>query len=366
MKFGAPKDVLLKGIQGVQTVIDTKAAQPILAHILVEAKEDSIVLTATDFNIGVIYALPVKPAVTGAITIPAKKLAEIIKELPDTEPVAVSVKKNNIVNIECGKNVFKIMGLPEEEFSKPPEFKDKNHITLKQKNLKKMLRRTSFAIGHDEIRHTLNGILFVVKPTHIKMVATDGRCLTITEEKMQLPKTMETSFILPSKAVDELDRILSDSDDDVKLLISEKQVMFDSGAKKLVSRLIEGDFPNYEKVVPAEAKEKVVVPRAAFLAAIKRVALFTSPDSMFVKIDVAKNKLTLSKSDPHSGEARAELDTQYKGKDLSVGFNPEYLISLLKNIDEETVGLELVDPEKPGVVRIGEEYIYVVMPRQPS
>lgn len=365
MKFTAPKDVLLKGIQGVQTVIDSKASQPILSHILVEALTDNLVFTATDFNVGIISAIPIKPAITGAITIPAKKLSEIIRELPDSEAISISVKKNNLVNIECSNSNFKIMGLSEDEFSKPPEFKDKNYLTLKQARLKTMLRRTSFAIGHDEVRNVLNGILFVLKSSCIRLVATDGRCLAMTEEKMQLPKTLEGKFILPSKAVDELDRILTD-DGEVKMFVTEKQVMFDTGATKLVSRLIEGEFPNYERVIPEETKEKVVVLRAALLAAIKRVALFTSPDSMFVRIDVAKDKMVLSKSDPHAGEARVELDAQYKGKELSIGFNPDYFISLLKNVDQESIALELVEPEKPGVVRIADEYVYVVMPRQPS
>jgi DNA polymerase-3 subunit beta len=228
-----------------------------------------------------------------------------------------------------------------------------------------MLRRTSFATGQDEIRHVLNGILFALKPSCLRLVATDGRCLAMTEEKMQLPKTLEGKFILPSKAVTELDRVLGDNGE-VKMLVTEKQVIFDTGTTKLVSRLIEGEFPNYERVIPEETKEKITVSRQALLAAIKRVALFTSPDSMFVRVDAAKDKMVLSKSDPHTGEARVELEAQYKGKDLSIGFNPDYLISLLKNVDQETIALELVDAEKPGVVRIADEYVYVVMPRQPS
>ncbi|MFH0764486.1 MAG: DNA polymerase III subunit beta [Candidatus Omnitrophota bacterium] len=365
MKFTAPKEVLLKGIQSVQTVIDSKAVQPILSHILIKAATDNLVLTATDFNVGIITTIPVKPAIVGAITVPARRLSEIIKELPDGEAVSISVKKNNIINIECGNSNFKIMGLSEDEFSKPPEFKDKNYVTLKQARLKTMLRRTSFATGHDEIRHVLNGILFILKPSGLRLVATDGRCLAMIEEKMQLPKTLEGKFILPSKAVGELDRILAD-DGDVKMLVAEKQVMFDTGATRLVSRLIEGEFPNYERVIPEETKEKITVSRQALLAGIKRVALFTSPDSMFVRVDAARDKIVLSKSDPHTGEARVELAAQYKGKELSIGFNPDYLISLLKNIDQETIALELVDAEKPGVVRIADEYVYVVMPRQPS
>lgn len=365
MKFTAPKDLLLKGIQSVQAVIDAKAVQPILAHILIEATEENIILTATDFNIGIITVIPVKPAIVGSITVPAKKLAEIIRELPESEEISVSVKKNNIINIECANSNFKIMGMGEEEFSKPPEFKDKNYVALKQPKMKTMLRRTSFATGHDEIRHVLNGILFVLKPTCLRLVATDGRCLAMTEEKMQLPKTLEGKFILPSKAVNELDRILGE-DGDVRMHVTEKQVMFDTGTTKLVSRLIEGEFPNYERVIPEETKDKIVISRQALLAAIKRVALFTSPDSMFVRFDAAKDKMVLSKSDPHTGEARVEVEAQYKGKELSIGFNPDYLVSLLKNVDQETIAMELVDAEKPGVVRIADEYVYVVMPRQPS
>lgn len=365
MKFAAPKDVLLKGIQSVQAVIDTKAVQPILSHILIEALSDNLVLTATDFNIGIMTTIPVKPSITGAITVPAKKLSEIIRELPDSEQVSITVKKNNIINIECANSNFKIMGLSDQEFSKPPEFKDKNHISLKQTRLKTMLRRTSFAAGHDEIRHVLNGILFVLKPSYIRMVATDGRCLAMTEEKMQLPKTLEGRFILPSKAVGELDRILGE-EGEVRLMVADKQVMFDTGTTKIVSRLIEGEFPNYERVIPESPKEKISVSRAALLSAIKRVALFTSTDSMFVKLDAAKDRLVLSKSDPHMGEARVDVEAQYKGKELSIAFNPDYLVSLLKNVDQETISLELVDPEKPGVVRIADEYVYVVMPRQPN
>ena len=365
MKFAAPKDVLLKTIQGVQAVIDLKAPQQILSHILIEATTDSLVLTATDFNVGIIATIPIKPSIIGAITIPAKKLADVIKELPEGEMISVSVKKNNMVNIECTNNNFKIMGQPEEEFSKPPEFKDKNNITLKQSKLKTMLRRTSFAMGHDDIRHVLNGVLFIIKPSGVRLVATDGRCLAMAEEKAQLPKAMEGRFILPSKAVGELDRFLGD-EGDVRLFVSGKQVMFDTGTVKIVSRLIEGEFPNYERVIPEEAKEKAMVSRQGLLSAIKRVALFTSPDAMYVKLDVTKDKIVLSKSDPHAGEARVDVEAQYKGKELSMSFNPDYLISFLKNVDQEVVALELVDPEKPGVARIADEYVYVVMPRQPS
>jgi DNA polymerase-3 subunit beta len=226
-----------------------------------------------------------------------------------------------------------------------------------------MLRMTSFAISHDETRYVLNGILFVIKPAHMRLVATDGRRLAMIDEKMQLPKALERKFIVPTKAIDELDRILGD-DGDVKIFFGDNQIFFDTGTTRLVSRLIEGEFPNYEQVIPKEAKEKVAVPRDRLLASIKRVALFTNPESMAVRVDLAKDKMVLSKSAPYLGEARVELEVDYKGKEMSVGFNPDYLIDLLKGMDQETVYLELTDPEKPGAVRIGGEYVYVVLPMQ--
>lgn len=363
MKFSTTKDILLKSIQSVQTAINIKSTLPILSNILIEALEDKIVLTTTDLDIGIIAETQIKPSILGSITIPAKKFFDIVKELPGNEEVTISVKKNNLVNIECEKSVFKIMGLPKEEFPQLPEFKDKESITLPQKQFKEMLGMTRFAISRDETRYVLNGVLVVIKPTCIRLVATDGRRLAMREEKIQLPKTLERKLIIPTKAITELDRILQDAGD-VKLFFSDNQIFFDTGTTKIISRLIEGEFPNYEQVIPKEVKEKLLVSREKFLSSIKRAALFTNSDSMAIKIDLAKDKVVISKSTPYLGEARIEIDADYKGKELSVGFNPDYLIDLLKNIDQETIGFEIADSEKPGVVRIGETYVYVVLPMQ--
>jgi len=338
---------------------------PILSNILVEATADNLILTTTDLDIGIVSTIPVKPSIAGAITIPAKKFSDIIKELPDSEAISISVKKNNLVTIDCEKSSFKIMGLPKEEFPQLPEFKDKDSVTLQQKKLRAMLKLTSFAISHDETRYVLNGILVVIKPTFIRLVATDGRRLAMMEDKIQLPKTLERKFIIPTKTINELDRTLGD-DGEVKIFFSDNQIFFDTGSTRIVSRLIEGEFPNYEQVIPKESKDKIAVPRAKFLAAIKRVALFTNPESMAVKVDVARDKVVLSKSAPYLGEARVEIEADYKGKEMSVGFNPDYLTDHLKCTDQETIYLELVDPDKPGVIRIGSEYVYVVLPMQIS
>ncbi|MDP2929172.1 MAG: DNA polymerase III subunit beta [Candidatus Omnitrophota bacterium] len=362
MKFDTTKDILMKGLQEVQSAINPKTTLPILSNILIETQKEAISLTATDLDIGIVSIIPVKPGSEGDITVPAKKFFDIIKELPEGE-IAISVKKNNLVHIECTSCVFKIMGLPKDEFPQLPDFKDKDSITMQRARLKKMLLMTSFAISRDEARYVLNGILFVIKPTYIRVVATDGRRLAMVEEKNQSPKTHERKVIIPAKTITELIKLLGD-EGEVKICFGNNQILFEMGSTKVVSRLIEGEFPNYEQVIPKEAKDKILIAKAKLLSAAKRVALFTNPDSMAVKVELARDKMVLSKIAPYAGEAREEIGVDYKGKDLAIGFNPDYLIDALKNINDEMVPFEVVDADKPGVIRIGSEYVYVVLPMQ--
>ena len=362
MKFDTTKEILIKGIQSVQNAINPKTTLPILSNILIEAGKENISLTATDLDMGIVSTLPIKPGVEGAITVPAKKFFDIIKELPEGG-VSISVKKNNLVHIEGPSCSFKIMGLPKDEFPQLPDFKDKDSMTIQRARLKKMLNMTSFAISRDETRYVLNGVLLIIKPNYIRIVATDGRRLAMVEEKAQLPKTLERKVIIPAKTVNELTKLLGD-EGEVKISFGNNQISFDMGPTKVVSRLIEGEFPNYEQVIPKEVKEKVGIGRPNFLSATKRAALFTNPDSLAVKLELVKDKMVLSKSAPYIGEAREELAVDYKGKDLAIGFNPDYLIDALKNINEETVNFEVSDAEKPGVIRIGNDYVYVVLPMQ--
>jgi DNA polymerase III subunit beta len=362
LKFDTTKEILMKGIQDVQNAINPKTTLPILSNILIETGKESISLTATDLDIGIVSTIPVKPGAEGAITIPAKKFFDIIKELPEGA-ISISIKKNNLVHIEAANCVFKIMGLPKDEFPQLPDFKDKDSMIMQRGRLKKILAMTSFAISRDETRYVLNGVLFVIKPTYIRIVATDGRRLAMVEEKVQLPKTLERKVIIPAKTVSELNKLLGE-EGDVKICFGNNQISFDMGTTRVVSRLIEGEFPNYEQVIPKEVKEKVGIGRSRFLSATKRSALFTNPDSLAVKLELGKDKMVLSKTAPYIGEAHEEIAVDYKGKDLAIGFNPDYLIDVLKNVNEEIINFEVSDAEKPGVIRIGSDYVYVVLPMQ--
>ena len=363
MKIKTQKDSLLNSIQKVQNVITSKAALPILSNILIETQHESIKLTATDLDIGITCVIPVDVQEPGAITIPAKRLADIIKELPQEE-VTISTKKNNLVTIEAGVCEFKIMGLAKEEFPKLPTFQDQEAIKLEQALLKEMLSLTHFSVSFDETRYILNGMLFKIIKDTLRLVATDGKRLAIIEKKLGVATDKEVSIIIPIKTIHELMRNLEEGKE-VSLILGNNQALFDLGGVVVISRLIEGEFPDYQQVIPPASENKIGVDREAFLLAVKRAALLSTPDYQAVKLEVFKNKLVVSKSTPDVGESREELDISYHGKELAIGFNPNYLIDALKNLSVPTIELEVTDSEKPGVIRLN-GYVYIVLPMRLS
>ncbi|MBI4706752.1 MAG: DNA polymerase III subunit beta [Candidatus Omnitrophica bacterium] len=359
MKITVDKSVLLNGIQTVQTIITSKSALPILSNILIEATQKELRLTATDLDIGISCVIPVETQEVGAITAPAKRFNDIIRELPQ-EDVNINTKKNNLINIETDSCQFKIMGLAQEEFPKLPDFKDKDVVKIEQAVLKEMLLLTAFAVSMDETRYILNGILFKIHKNTMTLVATDGKRLAVIERKINQGVEKEIYIIVPIKTIHELGRNLKD-EGDLSLILSSNQVMFDLGKIFIISRLIEGEFPDYRQVIPAPSENKMKVEREKFLLTVKRGALLSTPDYQAVKLELFKNKLVVSKSTPDVGESREELVVEYSGKEMVIGFNPGYLTDVLKNIASEKVELELSDSEKPGVLRIN-GYVYVVLP----
>jgi DNA polymerase-3 subunit beta len=359
MKFKIDKQELLKGIQIVQNVVSTRSTLPILSNILIETQGSNLRLIATDLDIGISCVIPVNTIEEGAITLSAKRFSDIIKELPDSQ-VEINAKKNNQVDIECEKCKFKLIGLPKDEFPKFPEFKDKEAIRVEQSILKEILEATSFAVSHEETRYILNGILLEIKDSTLRLVATDGRRLALRESKISNTIKKDFKVIIPIKAVQELSRNLT-TDGEVLITLGANQVLFDINKVLIVSRLIEGEFPNYNQVIPKPAENKLMLNRDDFLAAIRRANLLSTPDFQAIKFEVFKNKLVISKSTPDVGESREELEMSYSGKELIIGFNPHYLIDILKNLHEEEVPLELSDADKPGVIR-SEGYLYLVLP----
>lgn len=364
MDLTLTKDSLVEGIQLVQNAVSQKSSLPILSNVLLEAENDRLKLTSTDLDIGICSTIPASISQEGAITIPARKFFDIVKALPDGSEIDLSMKKNNFVSIKSGKALFKIIGLPKEEFPQLPLFEDKESISIDQEELKEMLNLTDFAISKDDTRFVLNGVLLVVKGDKISVVATDGRRLAYCAKKLSQKTLVDKKVIIPTKAVQEVKRMLT-GEGDVQIKFSDNQVLFAFSNSFILSRLIEGDYPNYNKVIPEKSPKEVVVSREDFLSATRRANIFTDQDSMAIKLNIKKTKMTISKNTPYLGEAKEELDIEYSGgDDLDIGFNPRYLIDVLKSLGDDDITFEVNDSNKPGVIRRGDDYVYVVLPMQ--
>lgn len=364
MELRTTKEALLEGIQTVQNAVSQKSSLPILSNVLLETEKETLRLTATDLDIGICSTIPVEISQEGAITVPAKKFFDIIKSLPDDNDITLSMKKNNFVTIKSGKAQFKIIGLPKEEFPQLPVFKDKDSITVDQATFKDMLNLTDFAISKDDTRYVLNGILLIVNGGKISLVATDGRRLASISKDLPKKTLVDRTVIIPTKTVQEVKRMLGD-EGEVQIKFSDNQALFSFSTSFILSRLIEGEYPNYKNVIPERSPKEIKVSRNAFLSATKRASIFTDQDSMAIKLSIRKKKMTISKNTPYLGEAKEEIDIEYNGGDeLEIGFNPRYLIDVLKSLEDDDIIFEVNDSNKPGVIRRGEEYTYVVLPMQ--
>jgi DNA polymerase-3 subunit beta len=364
MKFSVSKEKLLAGLQTVQNVVSTRTTLPILSNVLLQASEDHVRLTTTDLDVGVSGAVPAQIEKPGTTTLPARRLATIVRELPAAE-IIVEVDSKNIASIRCGQSFFKILGLPEEEFPPLPKLNESRTFAIGQQALRDALRKTSYAISTDETRYVLNGILFSFKENKLTLVATDGRRLAMVELEIEFPRSQEVEIIVPTKAVTELGRLLGD-EGDVRMSVDENQVAFQIGDTLLASKLIEGNYPNYRQVIPAETKELIRLEREQFLNAVHRVSLLSSEKSNSVKLVFTKNNIEIAANTPDVGEAHEALPVNYKGKEFSIAFNPEFLQAPLRVLTEDEVTLNLIDEMSPGVIKINTPFLYVLMPMRIS
>ncbi len=359
MHIKISKENLFSTIQTVQNIVSTKVTLPILSNILVESKNDKLKINATDLDIGISCELPVEILEEGAITIPAKRFSDIIREMPAGD-ILVHTKKNNHIDVEGNQCRFKLIGLPPDEFPKFPEFKDKEVIQIEQSILKEMLRLTSFSVSHEESRYVLNGVLLEISNNIIKIVATDGRRLAKIEKKLEHSIKKDVKVIIPIKAVQEINRNLKD-EGNVSFIVGANQVLFDIDGVLIATRIIEGDFPDYNQVIPEESNLKITVNTQELLSAIRRANLLTTQDFQAIKFEIFKDKMVISKMTPDIGESREEISIEYGGAETVVGFNPHFLIDFLKNINDESIKIEFLGVDKPAVVRM-EDYLYLVLP----
>ena len=371
MRITCQRQELLRGIQTVQNVVGTKSTLPVLANVLLEAKGTRMEMTATDLEVGIKCSVKVEVSEPGAITVPARTMSEVVRDLP-CEEVEIKVDPKSRVEINSGQAMFRLMGLPKEDYPVLPKLKGDGEILIDRQLLSEMIKKTIFSVSQDETRYVLCGIYFCLEKGKIKMVSTDGRRLSYISKDAAGDRKKETKVIIPTKAVNELNRVLAEpgtaeggpEEGKVRISIEENQVAFMLDDIVLISRLIEGHFPNYEQVIPRTSDIKINVRTEELLQATRRVALLTSEKSNSIRYSLTKNKLTISANTEGLGEARDVVGIEYDGQEMEIAYNPQFLIDVLRNIGCEEVFVELTNSLNPCLIRptTGEDYISIVMP----
>lgn len=361
MEVVLDRDAFLKGLSMVQNIVEPRQTLPILANVLLQADGDVVHLTATDLEVGARVSVPARVPGKGSVTVSARKLVEIVKELP-AAALALKVGENAAVSIRCGGASYKLVGLGSDDFPPVVPASPRAWLTLEAKGLRDMLARTSFAISHDETRYALNGILFVVQDKDLRLVATDGHRLAIA--RAALPEAADAvSGIVPRKAAMEISRVLG-AGEDVQVAITENQFVLQMPNFVMTARLIEGQFPNYDAVLPKGHPIKLVLSRTALTAAIRRVAVMADDRNKPVRFGLAPNRLTLAASSHELGEAEETMEVEYAGAEFTIAFNSRYVLDALSPIEDDQAILELKDALSPGVVRQSTDdgYRCVIMP----
>jgi DNA polymerase III subunit beta len=368
MEITLSKFELLRELAATQGVVERKTTIPILSNYLFEAGGDRLSLTATDLDLSLRTSCNAKVKKEGSCTIPARKLHDYVKLLPDAD-ITIKLLENHWVSIRCGRSNTKMVGMARSNFPSLPVFPTAGVVKIPAQVLRGMIARTSFAIASEESRYTLNGALMVLKPESITMVATDGHRLAHVErigEKFE-GVSGELKTLVPKKAMDEL-RTLVDSTDveTIEFAKDESTLFFRIGPRLLTSRQLTGQFPNYEAVLPKDNNKIVSLHGDDLAGAISRVAQFADERSRAVRLKLEKGELKLSASSTETGESEDSIETDYDGEPLTVGFNAQYISDFLKAVGSGDVRLELKDPQSAGQLRPADsedyKYRYIVMP----
>ena len=366
MELVVRKNDLLRELQFFQGIVERKNTIPILANVLMEAKGDQVSFLATDLEVGLRSRCSAAVAKGGSLTLPAKKFYEIVKSLPETE-IRIAEDKGG-VKVAADRFDSRMQTLPREDFPTLPDAGATPTATVPRAALKEMVAKTQFAITGEDTRYFLNGALFVLRPDSMTLVATDGHRLALvtTVRAGGSADNGEVKAILPRKTLGELARLLSEGDEDIRYERGENHLFFDVGGRLLISRMIDGQFPAYERVIPKGNDKHIDFERDRLTNAVKRVALLSNERSRAVKFQIDKNRVEVTSSSPDLGEAKETLPVEYSGASMQICFNAQYVLDFLSVVSTDTVSLDLKDEVSQAVMRPvgaeGYDYTYVIMP----
>jgi len=367
MEFSVAKSALLDELSTTQGVVERKTTIPILSNLLVEARGSQLAITATDLELSVRTSCEAKIKKEGAGTIPAKKLLELVRLLPEGE-IKVKLLDNHWVEIVSDRKKYKLVGMAKENFPALPAMPH-TLLTIPAAIIASLIAKTKFAISMEESRYTLNGGLLILRPDTLAMVATDGHRLAVAETDHKLAgMNAELKVLVPKKAMDEVEKLANTagSDAQVEFAKDESHLFFQVGHRLLISRILTGQFPNYEAVLPRDNNKHVVIERAELTDAVRRVSQLADQRSHAVKFAVSKEGVEISASSPEYGEARESIEKEYKGDPIAIGFNSSYMLDFLSAAADGPISIELKDEQSAGQMRpLADEsyrYRYIIMP----
>ena len=364
MELVVGKNALLRELQLFQGIVERKNTIPILANVLMEAKGNEVRMLATDLEVALRSRCDASVTKGGSLTLPAKKLYEIVKALPETD-VRIEEDKNG-VKVAADRFDSRMQTLPREDFPTLPDASGTARATLPSAALRQMIAKTQFAITGEDTRYFLNGAKFVLKPESLTLVATDGHRLALVEVKHGVDVPQDVGVILPKKTLLELGKLLAETDGDVVFESGENHLFFKLGDRMLISRMIDGQFPAYERVIPKGNDKHIEFDRERLTSAVRRVALLSNERSRAVKFEIDKGKVEVTSSSSEFGEAREQLPVDYAGAAMAISFNAQYVLDFLNVAETDLVSLSLKDEVSQAVMKPiaadGYDYTYVIMP----
>ncbi len=368
MEFKCVKDDFYNAIQIVEKAVSIRSTLPIIGNILIEATKKGLKLSSNDLEMGIELLIDANIVQEGAILAPAKTLSSIVSKLPAGE-VNFTVGSTNNIKINCGRSKFNIHGLPTDEFPMLHKLDKGTNLEIEADALKEIVKQTIIAVSMDESKHVLNGVLIEVEKNVIKFTATDGFRLAQRKAilKNAIKDGISVSIIVPMKALQEVSRIIQQEnfDGNILIMIAKEQVAFDIGTVYLISRLIQGQFPDYKQVIPKEGKVKVIMSRKDLLESAERASIIASSNANIIKIESSKDQILISANTANIGNVAELVDVQTEGKlDFPVAFNVRLIMDVLKNIDEDNIVFFLNSPSSPGIIspKENKDYTYVLMP----
>jgi len=365
MKFNINKNILLKGLTLIQGVIEKKKTLPILANVLIEAQNNTVTLTATDLEIGIKSIYESEVVTEGKITVSAKKLFEIVKELSDSN-IEIQSKDNNWIELKCGNAKFNIVALPPEEYPFINNVENESGLNINSKDIKNLIDKTFYSISTDESKYNLNGLFIHNINNYLRVISTDGHRLSLFQTEIEASNIdkLNSGVIIPRKGIIELKKITDDYSDNLTINFVDNNIIASNPETTLIMRLIDGDFPDYNRVIPEKLDNFAIIENNVFLQTLKRIAILANEKSRGINLNLTMGKLEITSSNPEFGDATDFIEIDYNGPEISVGFNAKYLLDVMNTMNSGSIRFFINDNISPCLIKSLDDDAYqaVIMP----